>query len=65
MLTQRKISSDTIQHYIMRGIWETVYPKTLLNDEQFEQELNDLDRAHIAGVAENMHAIAQYQLIGD
>lgn len=65
MLTQRKISSDTIQHYIMRGIWETVYPKTLLNDEQFEQELNDLDREQVAVVAENMHAIAQYQLIGD
>lgn len=65
MLTQRKISSDTIQHYIMRSIWETVYPKTLLTDAQFEAELTNLDKKHIASVADHMHAIAQYQLIGD
>ncbi|CAJ1203832.1 EF-P 5-aminopentanol modification-associated protein YfmF [Companilactobacillus nantensis] len=65
MLTQRKISSDTIQHYIMRSIWETVYPKTLLTDAQFEAELSNLDKKHIASVADHMHAIAQYQLIGD
>jgi len=65
MLTQRKISSDTIQHYIMRSIWETVYPKTLLTDDQFQAELENLDRKHIASVADHMHAIAQYQLIGD
>ncbi|MBL3531540.1 EF-P 5-aminopentanol modification-associated protein YfmF [Companilactobacillus zhachilii] len=65
MLTQRKISSDTIQHYIMRSIWETVYPKTLLTDGQFQAELDQLDKKHIASVADHMHAIAQYQLIGD
>jgi len=65
MLTQRKISSDTIQHYIMHSIWETVYPKTLLTDAQFQAELDNLDKKHIASVADHMHAIAQYQLIGD
>lgn len=65
MLTQRKISSDTIQHYIMRSIWETIYPKTLLTDAQFEAELQALDRQHIASVADHLYAIAQYQLIGD
>ncbi|MFC6176612.1 EF-P 5-aminopentanol modification-associated protein YfmF [Companilactobacillus huachuanensis] len=65
MLTQRKISSDTIQHYIMRSIWETVYPKTLLTDAQFQAELDNLDKKHIASVADHMYAIAQYQLIGD
>lgn len=65
MLTQRKISSDTIQHYIMHSIWETVYPKTLLTDAQFQAELDSLDKKHIASVADHMHAIAQYQLIGD
>ena len=65
MLTQRKISSDTIQHYIMRSIWETIYPKTLLTDAQFQAELDQLDRKHVASVASHMHAIAQYQLIGD
>ncbi|GAB5057798.1 pitrilysin family protein [Companilactobacillus alimentarius] len=65
MLTQRKISSDSIQHYIMRSIWQTVYPSTLLNDQQFEEKLAQLDKKQISGVAEHMHAIAQYQLIGD
>lgn len=65
MLTRRKISTDSIQHYLMRSIWETVYPKTLLTDAQFQTELDNLDRKHIASVAEHMHAIAQYQLIGD
>ena len=65
MLTRRKISTDSIQYYIMRSIWETIYPKTLLTDQQFQNELDNLDRTHIASVANHMHAIAQYQLIGD
>jgi Predicted Zn-dependent peptidases len=65
MLTRRKIATDSIQYYIMRSIWQTVYPKTLLTDQQFEAELQSLDRKHIASVADHMHAIAQYQLIGD
>lgn len=65
MLTRRKIATDSIQYYIMRSIWETVYPKTLMSDEQFQTELDNLDREHIASVAQNLHAIAQYQLIGD
>jgi len=65
MLTRRKISTDSIQYYIMQSIWETVYPKTLLTDQQFQAELESLDREHIASVADNMHSIAQYQLIGD
>ena len=65
MVTRRKIATDSIQYYIMRSIWETVYPKTLLSDEQFQTELDNLDREHIASVANNLHAIAQYQLIGD
>ncbi|MDG5112568.1 EF-P 5-aminopentanol modification-associated protein YfmF [Companilactobacillus pabuli] len=65
MLTRRKIATDSIQYYIMRSIWETVYPKTLMSDEQFQTELDNLDRDHIASVANNLHAIAQYQLIGD
>ncbi|WP_334330204.1 EF-P 5-aminopentanol modification-associated protein YfmF [Companilactobacillus sp. HBUAS59699] len=63
--TRREISSDSIQHYIMRSIWETVYSKSLLNDEQFKQELDKMDRKHIVAVAEDMSAIAQYRLIGD
>ncbi|WP_119327364.1 pitrilysin family protein [Companilactobacillus musae] len=65
MLTRRKIATDSIQYYIMQSIWQTVYPKTLLNDEQFQAELENMDRTHIASVAQNLHAIAQYQLIGD
>ena len=65
MLTRRKISPDSIQHYIMRNIWETIYPKTLLTDEQFDDELRILDKKHVASVAEHMHAIAKYELIGD
>ena len=65
MLTNRKIATDSIQYYIMRSIWETVYPKTLLTDQQFQNDLDNLDRKHIASVADNMHSIAQYQLIGD
>ncbi|MQS75856.1 insulinase family protein [Lactobacillus halodurans] len=63
MLTRRKISTDSIHYYIMRSIWETVYPKTLLTDEQFQNDLDNLDREHIANAAQNLHAIAQYQLI--
>ncbi|WP_125587728.1 EF-P 5-aminopentanol modification-associated protein YfmF [Companilactobacillus jidongensis] len=63
--TRREISSDSIQHYIMRSIWETVYSKSLLNDEQFKGELNKMDRKHIVTVAQDMSAIAQYRLIGD
>jgi len=65
MLTRRKISTDSIQHYIMRSTWETIYPKSLLTDQQFMSELENLDRNHISSVAEHMHEIAQYQLIGD
>lgn len=65
MLTRRKISTDSIQYYIMRSIWETIYPQTLLSNQQFEDELNNLDKKHVASVASHMHAIAQYQLIGD
>jgi len=65
MLTNRKIATDSIQYYIMRSIWETVYPKTLLTDQQFQSDLDNLDRKHIASVADHMHSIAQYQLIGD
>ncbi|KRN99626.1 EF-P 5-aminopentanol modification-associated protein YfmF [Companilactobacillus kimchiensis] len=65
MVTRRKISTDSIQYYIMRSIWETVYPKTLMTEQQFQSELESLDKKHIASVAENMHTIAQYQLIGD
>ena len=65
MLTRRKISTDSIQYYIMRSIWETIYPKTLLTNQQFEDELDSLDKKHVASVATHMHAIAQYQLIGD
>ncbi|KRK82693.1 hypothetical protein FC78_GL002705 [Companilactobacillus bobalius DSM 19674] len=65
MLTRRKISTDSIQYYIMRSIWETIYPQTLLSNQQFEDELNNLDKKHVASVAAHMHAIAQYQLIGD
>lgn len=65
MLTRRKISTDSIQYYIMRSIWETIYPKTLLSNQQFEDELNNLDKKHVASVAAHMHTIAQYQLIGD
>lgn len=63
--TRREISSDSIQHYIMRSIWETVYSKSLLTDEQFKQELNKMNRKHIVAVAKDMSAIAQYRLIGD
>lgn len=65
MLTRRKIATDSIQYYIMQSIWETVYPKTLLSDRQFDDEVNNMDREHVSSVAENMHVIAQYQLIGD
>ncbi|WP_034542303.1 insulinase family protein [Companilactobacillus nodensis] len=63
--TRREISSDSIQHYIMRSIWETVYSKSLLTDDQFKGELNKMDRKHIVAVAQDMSAIAQYRLIGD
>lgn len=65
MITRRKIATDSIQYYIMNSIWETVYPKALLSDTEFQRELDNLDRVHIAKVADQMRAIAQYQLIGD
>ncbi|MFD1472870.1 EF-P 5-aminopentanol modification-associated protein YfmF [Companilactobacillus mishanensis] len=65
LFTRREIGSDSIQHYIMRSIWETIYPKTLLDDKSFRAELNKLDRNNIQSVAEHMHRIAQYELIGD
>ncbi|APX72296.1 insulinase family protein [Companilactobacillus allii] len=65
MDTRREISSDSIQHYIMRSIWETVYSKSLLTDEQFKIELDKMDRKHIVAVAHDMSEIAQYRLIGD
>ena len=63
--TRREISSDSIQHYIMRSIWETVYSKSLLTDDQFKVELDKMDRKQIVAVAQNMSEIAQYRLIGD
>lgn len=63
--TRREISSDNIQHYIMRNIWESVYPKAMLNEDQYRAELDRLDRKHIVAFAKGMHLIAQYQLIGE
>ncbi|MFC6324241.1 EF-P 5-aminopentanol modification-associated protein YfmF [Companilactobacillus baiquanensis] len=63
--TRRKISSDSIQYYIMHNIWEDVYPKSLLDDEHYQAELDKLDKDHIIKVAQGIHDIAQYRLIGD
>lgn len=63
--TRRKISSDSIQYYIMHNIWENIYPKSLLDDEHYQAELDKLDKDHIIKVAQGIHDIAQYRLIGD
>ncbi|AKP68196.1 EF-P 5-aminopentanol modification-associated protein YfmF [Companilactobacillus ginsenosidimutans] len=65
LFTRREISSDSIQHYIMRSIWECVYPKAMMGDEEYKQELARIDRKHIISVANNMHLIAQYKLMGE
>ncbi|WP_125713742.1 EF-P 5-aminopentanol modification-associated protein YfmF [Companilactobacillus kedongensis] len=63
--TRRKISSDSIQYYIMHNIWENIYPKSLLNDDRYQEELDKLNKDHIIKVAQGIHDIAQYRLIGD
>lgn len=63
--TRRKISSDSIQYYIMHDIWENVYPKSLLDDKRYQNELDKLDKEHIVKIAKGIHDIAQYRLIGD
>lgn len=65
LFTRRQISSDNIQHYIMRSIWESVYPKAMLSEEAYKAELDKLDRKHIIAVANNLHLIADYKLIGE
>ncbi|MCH4008816.1 EF-P 5-aminopentanol modification-associated protein YfmF [Companilactobacillus sp.] len=65
LFTRRAISSDSIQHYIMRSIWECVYPEAMLDEEEYKQELAKLDRKHIISVANNLHLIAEYKLIGE
>ncbi len=65
LFTRREISSDNIQHHIMRSIWECVYPKAMMSDDEYIAELDRLDRKHIISVADKMHFIAEYQMIGD
>lgn len=65
LLTRREVSSDNIQHHIMRSIWESVYPKAILDEESYKKELAKIDRQQLITVANNLHLIAEYKLIGE
>lgn len=65
LFTRRQVGSDNIQYYIMRGIWESVYPKAILSEAEYKAELTKLDRKHIIAAANNIHLIADYKLIGE
>ena len=49
----------------MHNIWENIYPKSLLNDARYQEELDKLNKEHIVKVSQGIHDIAQYKLIGD
>ncbi|WP_125771605.1 EF-P 5-aminopentanol modification-associated protein YfmF [Companilactobacillus furfuricola] len=65
LFTRRQVGSDNIQFHIMRSIWESVYPKTILSEAEYKKELDKLDRKHIIAAANNIHLIADYKLIGE
>lgn len=63
--TRREVASDTIQHYIMRSMWETVYPEAVLAEDKYQNELAKVSRNDIIRVANRLHIIAQYQMMGE